>query len=408
MKLFIKILSVVCWLVVISCTNQKDEKFRKIPSDESGITFQNNLKETVDFNIFNYMYFYNGAGVAVGDLNGDDLPDVYFTSNQESNRLYINRGNMKFQDVTDVSGVGGFGGWATGVTMADVNYDGRLDIYVSYIGDYLIFKGKNQLFINEGQDDQGIPTFSDRAAEFGLDLAGFSTQASFFDYDQDGDLDMFMLNHSLHQNGTFGKAGTLRYQVHATAGDKLLRNDNGKFIDVTQEAGIYSSVLGYGLGVVVSDVNLDGWLDIFVGNDFHENDYLYMNKGDGTFEEKLEQCMNHTSRYTMGVDFADFNNDAFPDLIAMDMLPGDYQRLKASAAEDSYDVYSFKSNLGYNEQYTRNVLQLNNQDGTFSDIGLFAGISATDWSWATLFSDFDFVGDKEGIVSMQIKIVKKG
>ncbi|HEU5292964.1 MAG TPA: VCBS repeat-containing protein, partial [Cyclobacteriaceae bacterium] len=313
--------------------------------------------------------------------------------------LYLNKGSMKFQDVTEVSGVSGLGGWATGVTMTDVNGDGRLDIYVCNIGGYLNFKGKNQLYINEGLNDQGIPTFTDRAAEYGLALEGFSTQATFFDYDRDGDLDMFMLNHSLHQNGTFGKAGTLRHQVHATAGDKLLRNDNGKFVEVTSEAGIYSSVLGYGLGVVVSDVNLDGWLDIFVGNDFHENDYLYINKGDGTFEEKLEQSMNHTSRYTMGVDFADFNNDAFPDLIAMDMLPGDYQRLKASAAEDPFDVYTFKSSMGYNEQYTRNVLQLNNHDGTFSEIGLFAGISATDWSWASLFADFDLDGDKDIFVS---------
>jgi hypothetical protein len=399
MRFFINIAVCIGLITLASCSDQKDEKFRKIPANESGITFQNNLKETVDFNIFNYMYFYNGAGVAAGDLNGDELPDVYFTSNQESNRLYLNKGNMKFQDVTEASGVTGLGGWATGVTMADVNSDGRLDIYVCNIGGYLNFKGRNQLFINEGQDEQGVPKFTDRAAEFGLALEGFSTQATFFDYDRDGDLDMFMLNHSLHQNGTFGKAGTLRYQVHETAGDKLLRNNQGKFVEVTRDAGIYSSVLGYGLGVVVSDVNLDGWLDIFVGNDFHENDYLYINKGDGTFEEKLEQSMNHTSRYTMGVDFADFNNDAFPDLIAMDMLPGDYQRLKASAAEDSYDVYAFKSSMGYNEQYTRNVLQLNNHDGTFSEIGLFAGISATDWSWAALFADFDLDGDKDIFVS---------
>lgn len=399
MRFFINILLGTFLIVVVSCSNQKDEKFRKIPASESGITFQNNLKETVDFNIFNYMYFYNGAGVAAGDLNGDELPDLYFTSNQENNRLYINQGNMKFQDVTEASGVAGLGGWATGVTMADVNNDGRLDIYVCNIGGYLNFKGKNQLFINEGQDGQGVPKFNDRAAEYGLAIEGFSTQASFFDYDRDGDLDMFLLNHSLHQNGTFGKAGTLRYQTHPTAGDKLLRNDNGKFVEVTQEAGIYSSVLGYGLGVVVSDINLDGWLDIFVGNDFHENDYLYINKGDGTFEEQLEKSMNHTSRYTMGIDFADFNNDAFPDLIAMDMLPGDYQRLKGSAAEDSYDVYSFKASMGYNEQYTRNVLQLNNHDGTFSEIGLFAGVSATDWSWASLFADFDLDGDKDIFIS---------
>jgi len=388
-----------CFQTLIGCADHEKKRFIRIPASESGIAFQNTLRETSEFNIFNYMYFYNGAGVAVGDVNGDDLPDMYFTSNQGSNKLYLNRGDLKFDDITDTAGVQGLDGWATGVTMVDVNSDGRMDIYVSYIGDYLIFKDRNQLFINEGLDDSGIPKFVDRAMEYGLDLVGFSTQACFFDYDNDGDLDMFMLNHSLHQNGTFGKAGTLRNQTHPTSGDKLLRNDNGKYVDVTKEAGIYSSVLGYGLGVVASDINLDGWLDVFVGNDFHENDYLYINKGDGTFQEQLTQSMNHTSRYTMGVDFADFNNDAFPDLISMDMLPGDYQRQKESAAEDAYDVYEFKTKLGYSEQYTRNTLQLNNQDGTFSEIGLLAGVAATDWSWATLFADFDLDGDKDIFVS---------
>ena len=382
----------------MGCGN-KDKRFRIVPSSESGITFQNKLTESVDFNIFNYMYFYNGAGVAVGDVNGDELLDIYFTSNQESNKLYLNAGEFKFIDVTEIAGVAGSDSWATGVTMADVNGDGKLDIYVSYVGDYLIFKGKNQLFINEGVDKEGVPRFVDRAKEYGLDLVGFSTQASFFDCDNDGDLDMFMLNHSLHQNGTYGKVSTLRYETHPTAGDKLLRNDNGKFVDVTKESGIYSSALGYGLGVVVSDVNLDGWPDIYVGNDFHENDYLYINQKNGKFKESLEQSMNHTSRYTMGVDFADFNNDAFPDLIAMDMLPDDYQRLKSSVAEDPYDTYLFKTKFGYNEQYARNTLQLNNHDGTFSEIALFAGVAATDWSWSTFFADFDLDGDKDIFVS---------
>lgn len=390
----------VCLLLLMSsCGDQGDKKFRRIPAEQSGITFQNKLTETVDFNIFNYMYFYNGAGVAVGDVNNDGLVDIYFTSNQGSNKLYLNKGGLKFYDATELAGVQGYQGWATGVTMADLNGDNRLDIYVSYVGGYLNFDKKNQLFINNGTNAAGIPTFTDQAGDYGLDLKGFSTQAAFFDYDNDGDLDMFMLNHSLHQNGTFGKAGKLRYETHPTAGDKLLKNENGKFRDVTAEAGIFSSVLGYGLGVVVSDVNLDGWLDIYVGNDFHENDYLYINQGDGTFKEKLEESMNHTSRYTMGVDFADFNNDAFPDLIAMDMLPSDYVRLKSSMAEDAYDVYKFKTSFGYNEQYTRNTLQLNNHDGTFSEIGLFAGISSTDWSWSTLFADFDLDGDKDVFVS---------
>jgi hypothetical protein len=345
------------------------------------------------------MYFYNGAGVAVGDLNGDDLLDIYFTSNQDPNRLYLNQDDLKFRDVTEMAGVAGFKGWATGVTMADVNNDGKIDIYVGYLGDYLIFQGKNQLFINEGNDENGVPKFTDRAMEFGLDLIGFATQASFFDYDRDGDLDMFMLNHSLHENGTFGTSKDLRFGSHPLAGDKLLRNDNGRFIDVTKQSGIYNAAIGYGLGIVVSDVNLDGWPDVYIGNDFHENDYLYINQKDGTFKESLENQMNHTSRYTMGVDFADFNNDAFPDLIAMDMLPEDPFILKASAAEDNYDLFDFKLRYGYNYQYTRNALQLNNQDGTFSEIGLFGGVSSTDWSWSALFADFDLDGRKDIFVS---------
>ncbi len=386
------------WITLFSCSSD-DKRFRLVNSKESGITFKNTLTESLEFNIFNYMYFYNGAGVATGDMNGDGLLDIYFTSNQEPNKLYLNQGNFKFKDVTETAGVEGFKGWATGVTIADVNSDGKLDIYVGFLGDHLIFKGKNQLFINEGNDANGIPQFTDRAIEYGLDLVGFATQAAFFDYDKDGDLDMFMLNHSIHENGTFGSSKGLRLKSHPLAGDKLMRNDNNRFIDVTKQAGIYDNAIGYGLGVVVSDVNLDGWPDIYVGNDFHENDYLYINQHDGTFKETLEQSMNHTSRYTMGVDFADFNNDAFPDLISMDMLPEDHYILKASAAEDAYDMVEFKLNYGYNYQYSRNTLQLNQHDGTFSEIGRFAGVHATDWSWAGLFADFDLDGYKDIIVA---------
>jgi hypothetical protein len=391
-------IGVLAAFLIFRCSHQSEKKFDLIASSQSGITFRNTLKESVDFNIFNYMYFYNGGGVAAGDVNDDGLPDIYFTSNQEANKLYINQGSLKFKDVTEDAGVEGFKGWTTGVTMADVNDDGKLDIYVSYLGDYLIYKGKNQLFINEGNGPDGTPRFTDRAMEYGLDLVGFSTQASFFDYDRDGDLDMFMLNHSLHQNGTFGKSSQ-RNSTHALAGDRLLRNDNGKFVDVTQGSGIYSSALGYGLGIVVSDINMDGWPDLYVGNDFHENDYLYINQHNGTFSEVLEKQMNHTSRYTMGVDFADFNNDAFPDLMAMDMLPDDPQILKASAAEDPYDVYDFKINYGFNHQFARNTLQLNNHNGTFSEVALLSGVAATDWSWATLFADFDLDGHKDIFVA---------
>jgi enediyne biosynthesis protein E4 len=389
------------WLLVMilcSCGNDSLRKFKLIPSSQSGIDFKNELKETVDFNIINYMYFYNGGGVAVGDVNGDSLLDIYFTANQKLNKLYLNLGNFKFKDITEFAGVGGFKGWTTGVTMADVNDDGLLDIYVSYLGDYLQFKGHNQLFINEGNSPDGIPKFSDQAFEFGLDLVGFSTQASFFDYDKDGDLDMFMLNHSLHQNGTFGKS-TMRNETHPLAGDKLLRNDHGRFVNVTKESGIYSSVLGYGLGVVASDVNMDGWMDIYVGNDFHENDYLYINQKDGTFSDLLESSMLQTSRFTMGVDFGDFNNDWFPDLIAVDMLPSDPKTLKSSQIEDTYDVFDFKLGFGYNYQYSRNTLQLNQHNGQFSEIGRMAGVYATDWSWSALWADVDLDGHKDIFVS---------
>jgi hypothetical protein len=389
-----KLLILVSIIIFCSACSNSDKQFRLIPSSESGITFRNTLTKSSEFNILNYMYFYNGGGVACADFNGDKLPDIYFTSNQESNKLYLNKGGLKFQDITEIAGVEGFNGWTTGVTTADVNADGRLDIYVGYLGDYLIYKGKNQLFINEGNDENGIPKFTDRAMEYGLDLIGFSTQAGFFDYDRDGDLDMFMLNHSLHQQGTFGKSSR-RKEIHPLAGDKLLKNENGHFIDVTQQAGIYSSVIGYGLGLAFSDVNMDGWLDIYVGNDFHENDYLYLNQQDGTFKEMLDSAMNHTSRFSMGVDFGDINNDAFPDLISTDMLPADPQILKASANEDPYDVYKFKIGFGYSHQFARNNLQLNNQDGTFSEIALQAGVSSTDWSWSALLADFDLDGYKD-------------
>lgn len=373
---------------------EKDARFRNVPSAESGVEFVNDLKETVDFNIFSYMYFYNGGGVAVGDLNGDGLMDLYFTSNQQPNKLYLNLGNLNFQDISKEAGVEGFNSWTTGVTMADVNGDGLLDIYVSYLGDYLEFKSQNQLFINTGNNEDGLPVFEDRAGDYGLNLIGFSTQAVFFDYDLDGDLDMFMLNHSVHNNGTFGKS-SLRETSHPLAGDKLLRNDGGNFVEVTASSGIYSSAIGYGLGVVVADVNLDGYPDIYVGNDFHENDYQYINNGDGTFTNQLASAMMHTSHFSMGVDFGDINNDGFPELVTLDMLPNDPKILKASAAEDPYDVYNFKLNYGYTHQFARNTLQLNNGNGTFSEIGMMAGIHATDWSWSTFFADFDLDGYKD-------------
>ncbi|MFP4096290.1 MAG: VCBS repeat-containing protein [Cyclobacteriaceae bacterium] len=381
---------------------EEESRFERLPASATGVDFQNRLEETPQMNIFSYLYFYNGGGVAAGDVNGDGLADLYFTSNLEENKLYLNKGDFKFEDITEQAGVAGKKGWTTGVTMADVNGDGLLDIYVSQLGDYQNIRGKNQLYINQGPDASGIPVFEDQAKAYNLDLKGFSTQAAFFDYDLDGDLDMYMLNHSVHSNGTFGKA-SLREETHPLAGDKLMRNDGDTFTDVTDSSGIYSSVLGYGLGITVGDVNWDGYPDIYVGNDFHENDYLYINNGNGTFTEKLQESMHHTSRFSMGNDIGDINNDGLPDVLSLDMLPADPVMLKTSAGEDAYDVYNYKLKFGYNHQFARNTLQLNMGNEKFSEIGMLSGIYATDWSWSGLIADLDLDGYKDLYIANGIK-----
>jgi len=362
-----------------------------------GLDFANTLSQTSEFNVFNYMYFFNGGGVAAGDFNQDGRPDLYFTSNMEDNRLFLNQGDWSFRDVTDQAGVAGTGGWKTGASIVDINQDGLLDIYVSQMGDYQSISGKNQLFVCQGIKD-GVPVFADKAAEYGLDFVVFGTHSTFFDYDLDGDLDLYLLNHSLHANGTFGKRKVFD-DTHPLAGDRLLRNDNGNFVDVTTEAGLFSTVIGYGLGVVTGDANLDGWPDIYVGNDFHENDYLYLNQQDGTFKEVLTEQIRHTSRFSMGVDMADINNDGYNEIFSLDMLPSDPYILKSSLAEDSYSIFNFKLGYGYNHQYSRNNLQLNNGDSTYSEIGIFANVFATDWSWAPLFLDYDHDGYKDLFIS---------
>lgn len=389
-------------------SSEEPRRFELLKPQQTGIDFVNRLTERTDLNIFTYLYIYNGAGVAAGDVNNDGLTDLYFTSNQEKNKLYLNRGNFKFEDITETAGAGGEFGWTTGVTMADVNADGMLDIYVSMVGGHPGLSGKNLLLMNKGNDDKGIPLFENEAAQYGLDLVGYSTQAAFFDYDADGDLDMYQLRHSVHKNGTFGTKAQLRNIPHPTAGDKLMRNDNGRFTDVSKDAGIYSPVTGYGLGISVGDVNLDGFPDIYIGNDFHEDDFLYLNNGNGTFTEVLNEAIRHTSRFSMGNDIADFNNDGLPDIITLDMLPDDPKILKASAAEDAPDVFQFKLSYGYNYQYARNNLQLNTgiertKDGKnmpyFTEMACHAGIYATDWSWSALFSDLDLDGYKDLLIS---------
>ena len=367
--------------------------FSLLPSKVSGVTFTNTLTENSDNNIIQYLYFNNGAGVAAGDINNDGLVDLYFTANQEPNRLYLNKGNFTFEDITEKAGVAGTGDWKTGVTMADINGDGLTDIYVSQVGKYKKLNGKNQLFINNGD-----LTFTEKAHEYGLDFRGFSTQAAFFDYDLDGDLDMYLLNHSVHSSKSYGDY-TLRYDFDSLAGDRLFRNDivNGKriFTDVTKESGIYSSQIGYGLSVSICDINDDGFPDIFVSNDFHENDYLYINNGHGSFTEKLTEMFGHTSRSSMGNDISDFNNDGMPDLMVLDMLPGNQKLRMSSAGEDDYDLYEVKLDFGYYYQYVRNTLQLNQGDGLFSEIGRLSGVYRTDWSWSPLFVDADNDGWKD-------------
>jgi hypothetical protein len=395
------------WSLGFSCTSPKTQEQKKeaplfelVAAEKSGVKFNNALTPTPEFNIFKYLYFYNGAGVATADFNNDGLPDIYFTSNQGQDKLYLNKGNLQFEDITEQAGLTeSEGNWTTGVTVADVNGDGRLDIYVSQLGNYEGIFGKNLLYINSPTSGTGGLQFKEEGKKYGLDLVGFSTQAAFFDYDLDGDLDMFMLNHSVHANGTFERRVKLRETEHKLAGDKLLRNDNGKFTDVSKTAGISQSALGYGLGISTGDVNNDGYPDIYVGNDFHENDYLYINQRDGTFKEMLQECMQHTSKYSMGTDIADVNNDGLQDIISLDMLPEKYETLKASDAEDPYTVYEYKLNYGYNYQYSRNTLQLNQGNNTFSEVGMFAGIHSTDWSWSALFADYDLDGYKDLFIS---------
>ncbi|MCX6302336.1 MAG: VCBS repeat-containing protein [Bacteroidia bacterium] len=381
-------------LLVFSCkSGEKDHLFSLMPPSSTHVDFINELTETEQSNIIEYLYFNNGAGVAAGDINNDGLIDLYFTSNQQSNKLYLNKGNLRFEDITDTAGVAGTGDWKTGVTMADVNGDGFLDIYVCQVGNYKSYHGRNQLFIN-----QGNLTFKEAADDYGLDFKGFSTQAAFFDFDMDGDLDMYLLNHSVHTSRSYGYA-SLRFEQDSLAGDRLFRNDeaDGKcfFRDITRQAGIYSSQIGYGLGVNICDINNDGFPDIYVSNDFHENDYLYINNGNGTFSERLTEFIAHTSRSSMGNDVGDINNDGLLDVMVLDMMPDEEKIRKQSGGEDDYELFDLKRQYGYNNQFVRNTLQLNLGGGLFSEIGLLAGVYATDWSWSPLFCDVDNDGWKD-------------
>lgn len=386
----------------IGDTVAENPLFKLLDTGQTNIFFANTIVENFGRNVFNYPAFYNGAGVSVGDLNNDGLEDLYFSSNMTSNKLYLNKGNMKFEDVTDMAGVSGrAGGWKNGVNMADVNGDGLLDMYVCYSGRYPGENRKNQLFINKGLGEKGIPKFKEEAEIYGLADSSYSTQSYFFDYDRDGDLDMLLVNENIRVLTDLDDVTIQELQrtPDNISGSKLFKNDGGHFKDVTLKAGLHSSVLSYGLGAGIGDVNGDGWPDIYVSNDYAVRDYLYINNRDGTFTDQLKTSVQHISIFSMGNNIIDINNDGLMDIYTLDMLPEENRRQKLLQGFDNYESFNLNLRNGLYYQFMRNMLHVNNGNGTFSEMGQLAGISNTDWSWAPLFADFDNDGWKDLFVT---------
>lgn len=395
-------LSIFLFFFLGACSSKEvvtpDKLFEKVSAEESGISFVNEIENTPDFNIFSYRNFYNGAGVALGDVNNDGLTDIYFTRNSGQNKLYINKGNFQFEDVTDSAGVGGSKAWSTGVVMVDINNDGLLDIYVCNAGYVKGDDQENELFIN-----QGDLKFTEAAAQYGLNQNGYTTHAAFFDYDLDGDLDVYILNNSFIPVNTLNNSNRRELDSEdwpvrdflKGGGDKLLRNENGFFQDVTDEAGIYSSLIGFGLGITIGDINNDHLPDMYVSNDFYERDYLYINQGDGTFREDIKNWMEHLSLSSMGADMADINNDGYPEIFVTEMLPDSEYRLKTKTLFEKYSTYYLKLQRDFYHQYMHNTLQLNNQNNAFSEVAWYSGVAASDWSWGALMFDADNDGYRD-------------
>ena len=398
-----KLACVLLAIFLCACTAEQGPLFEQISAIEAGIDFENTLRYEDDFNVYRYRNFYNGGGVAIGDVNDDELPDVFLTGNQVPNRLYLNRGDFLFEDTSNEAGIMGTHAWSTGVSMADINGDGHLDIYVCNSGIAPGDDRRNELYINQGDG-----TFLEAARSYGLDDAGLSTHATFLDYDLDGDIDMFLVNNSFRSILDFDLEVNTRHIPHMAGGDRLFRNEapDARFTDVTASSGIYNSEIGFGLGASVGDVNRDGWPDLYISNDFFEHDYLYINNQDGTFSESLRKSMKSVSAAAMGADMADLNGDGYLDIFVTDMLPAANDRLKTVSSFDSWTRYQAYVRDDYYHQFTRNTLQINRgpapdtpSEIRFTEAGRLLSVDASDWSWGALIADFDHNGKRDIFVA---------
>lgn len=391
-------LYVLAFLFILQTTRISELLFEELSPNQTGIHFQNTLIESSGNNILESEFFYNGGGVAVGDVNDDGLTDIYFTANQGENALYLNQGNFQFRNITQEAGVVDTGGWSAGVAMGDINGDGLLDLYVCKAGKVPLQERRNKLFIHQGLNDRGVPEFREAANEYGLDDLGYCTQSVFFDYNRDSLIDLFIVNYNTRDFTRFD-IKTVRNEVDEYAGDKLYRNNgDGTFTNVSSEAGIFQNPIGFGLSATVSDLNMDGWPDIYVTNDYMERDYMYINQGDGTFVDEILARTNVTSYFSMGSDISDIDNNGSPDILTVDMLPPEYER-RSMFKKPDYSIYERLAAYGYHRKNMRNALQINDGEGLFTEAAQLAGISATDWSWAALMADFDNDGLKDVFIT---------